>query len=181
MIEDTLAKALGLSVHTGWARCVLAGGSLRAPRLLAREPFEMLPDPERFVFHRAAEMGGPEAARFVASTRERAILAARTALSRLAGAGVVGCAVVAKAGAMPEAIEDIVGAHPRIHTAEGFFYRDALLAAAAACGLAARVVAPREVDVKAPGLAEVGRAVGRPWDRDEKIASLAAWRVLGDR
>jgi len=35
---------LGLSVHTGWAACVVAGGSVRAPRLDAREEIELLGD-----------------------------------------------------------------------------------------------------------------------------------------
>jgi len=110
---------------------------------------------------------------------------------RDAGLEVTSCAVVAKDGAMPASLEQITAAHPRIHTAEGCFYRDALLAAAQALGLVARVLPPKELESAAatvmglgraqvPGLlTDAGRIVGRPWGKDQKMAALAAWIMLG--
>jgi hypothetical protein len=109
---------------------------------------------------------------------------------RNAGLEILSCAVVAKDGAMPGSLEQIRAAHPRIHTAEGCFYRDALLAAAEAMGLVARVLPPKELESAAatvmrlaraqvPGLlTDAGRIVGRPWGKDQKMAALAAWVML---
>jgi hypothetical protein len=103
----------------------------------------------------------------------------------------VGCAIVANRAPMPAELDEIVGAHPRIHTAEGLFYRDALCSGARALGLTPIVIAPRELDAHAAKtigvrpseiarlLIAAGRAVGRPWAKDQKMAALAAWSILG--
>ncbi len=105
---------------------------------------------------------------------------------------MVGCAIVAKAGARPASIEEIIAAHPRIHTAEGCFYRDVLLAAARVSGIAPRVFPPKELDAAAEKalkideseitrlLAKIGSAVGSPWGKDQKMAALAAFTLLGE-
>ncbi|HEY8086739.1 MAG TPA: hypothetical protein VIF09_02820 [Polyangiaceae bacterium] len=188
--------ALGLSIHTGWAACVAASGTLRAPRIVARERIELLPDPDRFVFHRAAELTPAAAERAVALARRAAIARGTAALKRVltdlraGGCDPVACAIVAKDGAMPASLADIVGAHPRIHTAEGAFYRDVAGSAAEANGLPTRVVPPGQIDRLAVAamrmepsqvatlLAQAGRAAGRPWAKDQKLAALAAWTVL---
>jgi hypothetical protein len=171
--------ALGLTVHTGWAACVLAGGGLRDPRLEAREHLTLVADDAaRFVFHRAAEMTRADAAPFVARARREAVERAAAVFRRLVeGRDVRACAVVAKSGAMPE-LDVVLASHPRIHTAEGIFYRDVISDAAKAVGLRAHVVAPSELDAKDRRLTEVGRAVGKPWNQDWKLAALAAWRLL---
>jgi hypothetical protein len=178
--------ALGLSVHTGWAACVAASGSLRAPRIEAREEIEMLGDRDRFVFHRAAEMDLAAARRSVASAGTEATERATAAIARLvervraAGHAVVACAIVAQTPAMPAALEEIIAAHPRIHAAEGCFYRDVLRRAAEANRLTANVISPRSLDFAAHAalLAEAGRAAGKPWAKDQKLAALAAWSLL---
>lgn len=187
--------ALGLSVHTGWAACCVVGGDLREPDVAAREIVEMLGDPERFVFHRAAEMKRDRAEQSVASARRDALVAAKESVAALVdrmraeGRRIARCAIVARHGELPP-LDDIVSAHPRIHTAEGTFYRDVLREAAASCAMETRVVAPKELgalaaeamDVKtaqiATLLAAAGRALGPPWGKDEKTAALAAWTVL---
>jgi hypothetical protein len=77
-------------------------------------------------------------------------------------------------------LEDIVAAHPRIHTAEGRFYRDLLREAAEGAGLRVRVIAPDELDAKDAKdarLVKVGRVVGKPWSVDWKVAVMGAWQV----
>jgi len=39
------------------------------------------------------------------------------------------------------------------------------------------VIAPRDLDAKDERLVDVGKAVGRPWSVDWKVAVLGAWRV----
>lgn len=171
--------ALGLTVHTGWAACVLAGGSLRDPHVDAREHVALVADDAaRFVFHRASEMKRADAAPHIARARREAVDRASAVFRRLAeGKDVRGCAIVAKAGAMPE-LDVVLASHPRIHTAEGIFYRDVLVDAARAAGVRALVIAPSELDAKDRRLTEAGRTLGKPWNQDWKLAALAAWRVL---
>jgi hypothetical protein len=122
----------------------------------------------------------------VARAREQAVERATAAVAgvvehlRAAGHEAVACAVVASVTPMPGSLEEIVSAHPRIHTAEGCFYRDVLLRAAEANRLPSRIVPPRSLDLdgKALLLADAGRAVGKPWAKDQKLAALAAWTVL---
>jgi hypothetical protein len=65
-----------------------------------------------------------------------------------------------------------LAAHPRIHTAEGCFYRDVL---AEACPIPVRIVPPKTLDDS-----KVGKIAPAPWGRDQRLAALAAWAVLGE-
>ena len=167
--------ALGLSVHTGWAAAVLVG---RRPHVELREEIELLGDDLRFAFHMAAELPIGEAKRSVARARTLATTAARRELARLIdGREVVACAVVANDAPMPGSLETILSAHPRIHTAEGCLYRDVLEDAARAAKLRTAVIAPRSLDPKSPAI--TGADFGRPWGKDQRLAALAAWQLLG--
>ncbi|PYR33366.1 MAG: hypothetical protein DMF93_25430 [Acidobacteria bacterium] len=170
--------AVGLSIHTGWAACVVAGGSLRDPRIESRQELELLGDRDRFVFHRAADLDRMDAERSVARARSMALESASAALRQLKHAHDIRlCAIVAKPGAMP-ALDTILASHPRIHTAEGMLYRDVFVEAATANGLEARVVPPSSLNATDPALVAAGRIVGKPWNRDVRLAALAAWLSL---
>jgi hypothetical protein len=169
------ALALGICVHTGWSVVVVAGGGWKNPVLAAREHVELLGESERFVFHRAAEMKLDDAHAWVARARKEATTRASAVMKRLVAAhGVEACGLVAKKPALLP-LEEIVAAHPRIHTAEGGFYRDVLKAATEAAGAKVKVIAPGELDAKDARLAGVGRVVGKPWSADWKMAVMAAW------
>ena len=157
---------------------MLAGGSIERPRIELRERIDLLGDADRFVFHRAAEMRPAEAKAFVARAGRDARAAAVRAMQRVVeGRELAGCAIVAGTKPMPS-LEDVVASHPMMHTAEGLFYRDVLKAAAEAAGLGVRILSPKALDIKNAELAAVGRAVGKPWNADVKLAALAAWAVL---
>jgi hypothetical protein len=161
-------RAVGLSVHTGWAACVVVGGTLAKPDIVANERIEMLGDAERFCFHMAAEMKRAAVEKWLAQLRRKAVTQASRALAPLvAGAGV--CAIVAKLGE-PGSLDAVLASHPRIHTAEGCFYRDVLLEA---CAIPVRVVPPATLDVS-----KVGKLAPPPWGRDQRLAALAAWTVM---
>jgi hypothetical protein len=167
--------ALGLCVHTGWAAAVVAGGDWVQPVLVLRERVELLGEDKRFVFHKAAEMTTTAASTWVSNARREAVARATAAMTRLVAAhDVKTCGVVAKQGAMPR-LEEVVASHPRIHTAEGCFYRDVLVEAAGASGIQSRVIAPNELDPKDERLVQVGKVVGKPWSVDWKVAFLGAW------
>jgi hypothetical protein len=170
--------ALGLSLHTGWAACVVAGGSLSDPRIEARQELELLGDKDRFVFHRAAELARADAKRSIERAWSMALERASAAIRQLKhDKDVRICAVVAKHGEMPP-LDTVLASHPRIHTAEGIFYRDAVMEAARANGLVAHVVSPSTLDANDRALTAAGQIVGKPWNRDFKLAALAAWRSL---
>jgi hypothetical protein len=162
-------RALGIAPHTGWAACVVVGGTLAEPEILANEIVRILDDTERFCYHMAEGMDFRDAVDLIARTRKKAVKNAQRALSPLvAGASV--CAIVAR-DRDPGSLEHILAAHPRIHTAEGCFYRDVFREA---CGIPTRIVAPGSLDP-----ARVGKLAGPPWGRDQRMAALAGWTVLG--
>jgi hypothetical protein len=162
-------RAMGISIHTGWGACVVVGGSLLKPEIVANEVIEILEDSERFCFHVAADMKRAAAEKWIARVREKAVVNARRALSHLAAQGVSICAVVAKEGDTGD-LGAVLASHPRIHAAEGFFYRDVLRDA---CPVPIRIVSPSSLDPS-----KVGKFAAAPWGRDQKLAALAAWSVM---
>jgi hypothetical protein len=159
-----------MNVHTGWAACVVVDGSLKQPQIVANEVIDLLGDAERFCFHMAAEMDRSEAQKWIAKLREKALANARQALAPLLAHGVGAGAIVAKNGEAGD-LDKVLGSHPRIHTAEGFFYRDVLRDA---CDVPLHIVPPSTLDVS-----KVGKLAPAPWGRDQKLAALAAWKVMG--
>jgi hypothetical protein len=166
-----MKRALGISPHTGWAACVVVGGSLAKPEIVANEVIHILDDSMRFLFHMAEEMKLAEAEKWIARTRKTAVANARKALAPLAAQASV-CAIVAR-DRDPGPLERILAAHPRIHTAEGCFYRDVFREASP---VPVRLVSPADLDPS-----KVGKLAGPPWGRDQRAAALAAWTVLGKK
>jgi hypothetical protein len=165
----SVQRAIGISVHTGWGACVVVGGSLREPEIVANQVVEILGDSERFCFHVAAQMQRAAAEQWIAGIKEKAIANARRALAPLLVNQVSVCAIVAKTGEAGE-LDEVLASHPRIHRAEGCFYRDVLRDA---CAIPVHVVSPSSLDI-----AEVGKLAAAPWGRDQKLAALAAWTVM---
>lgn len=163
-----MQHAMGISIHTGWAACVVVAGSLKEPAIIANERIDILGDSERFCFHMAADMKLAAAEKWLASVRRKALANAKKALAPLLARDVAMCAIVAKDG-NPGTLETILASHPRIHTAEGCFYRDVLREA---CTVPVQLVAPRSLDIST-----IGKLSGPPWGRDQKMAALAAWSI----
>lgn len=164
-----MQRAMGVSIHTGWAACVVVSGSLAKPEIVANEVIEMLGDSERFCFHMAAEMKRAEAEKWIARARSKAVANAKRALAPLTAKDANVCAIVAKPGHAPD-LDAVLASHPRIHTAEGCFYRDVLREA---CTVPVQFVRPSALDVS-----KVGKLAAPPWGRDQKLAALAAWTVI---
>ena len=164
-----MQRAIGISPHTGWAACVVVGGTLRKPEIVANEVIEILGDSERFCFHRAADMQRAAAEKWLAGARRKAIANARRALAPLVAKDVSLCALVAKPGD-PASLDETLASHPRIHAAEGFFYRDILREV---CAMPVELIPPAALDPS-----QVGKLAAPPWGRDQKLAALAAWTAL---
>lgn len=151
---------------------MVVGGSLAKPEIVANEVVEILGDSERFCFHMAAEMKRPAAKSFIARTKRKAIANARRALAPLVAHNVSVCAILAKDGGVGD-LDKVLASHPSIHTAEGYFYRDVFRDA---CAIPVRIVTPSSLDPS-----KVGKLAAPPWGLDQKLAALAAWRVMGTR
>jgi hypothetical protein len=107
-----------------------------------------------------------------------------------AGHEVCGCGVLAGSGMPAWSTDEILAVHFRMHKAEGELFRDALIAAAQACGLALTTLPDKsalEAAVGALGsgraalddaLAVLGKAAGAPWGKDQKEAAAAALVAL---
>jgi hypothetical protein len=160
--------AIGISIHTGWGACVVVGGSLRKSEIAGNRVIELLDDAERFCFHRAAEMKPALVQEWLTHVRAKALAQARSELSPLMQHVRVG-AIVAKDGILPD-LDAVLSTHMRIHSAEGFFYRDVFREA---CQIPCRIIPPDSLNIAA-----VGKLAAKPWGRDQKLAALAAWQVM---
>lgn len=168
-----MKRALGISVHTGWGACVAVGGSLARPEIVANLVVDILGDEERFCYHMAAEMPRTAAVKWLVRLRKKAVANARRVIAPFFNprgevrAGV--CAIVAKEGE-PGDLDAVLASHPRIHTAEGCFYRDVLCEA---CPVPVCIVPPASLDDS-----RVGKLAPAPWGKDQRLAALAAWQVM---
>ncbi|WEX91132.1 hypothetical protein PZN02_004760 [Sinorhizobium garamanticum] len=191
--------ALGFRVHSGWAALVAVAGSPDTPVIADRRRIEIA-DPavpgSRQPYH-AAEGLPLEKARSIIqhcehSSERFAQRALRTAIDRLRQSGyvVVGCGVLVGSGRPLPGLEATLASHTLIHAAEGEFFRNAVRAAATACGLTVTGIRESELVARAAidlgsseadllrRLADLGRSVGPPWQQDQKYAALVAWLAL---
>jgi hypothetical protein len=189
--------AVGFREHTGWATMVAVGGSERAPVVVARDRFELCDEHQpRAVYHVARDLDLAGAERLVREVEVGARRAAERQLQRVAeeleagGYRVVGAAVASDTRMVPTDIFEILASHPLVHTAEGQLFRGALAGAAELRGLpmtrfvwqdlyeqAAAQIGTSDESLRAQ-LTGLGRALGPPWQRDQKEAAAAAWLAL---
>lgn len=164
-----MERAIGITVHTGWGACVIVGGSLRTPEIVGNRIIELLDGPERFCYHRAAEMKTGSVREWLVQVRAKALAQARSKLAPLLAENVGIGAIVAKDGDLPDP-DAALATHMRIHSAEGLFYRDVFRDA---CQIPCRIVPPDSLDVTL-----VGKLAVKPWGQDQRLAALAAWRAM---
>ena len=165
-----MKHAIGISVHTGWGACVVVGGSVHEPEIVGNKIVELLDDAERFCYHRAARMKAAAVREWLTVVRAKALDRARSELAPLLAQDVRVGAIVAKDGTLPD-LDAALATHMRIHSAEGLFYRDVFRDA---CRISCHIIPPASLDVGA-----VGKLATSPWGRDQKLAALAAWQVMG--
>jgi hypothetical protein len=192
--------AIGLRAHSGWAALVALGGPATAPEVIARRRIEIA-DPKirgsKQPFHAAEPLEFPDAQAFIERCTRSTERLAREALQaavdglRDRRSEPVGCGIILGSGRTLPGLESILKSHALIHTAEGEFFRKALVEACEHCGIA--VLGVKEKELYARGAAqlrtpvnelerrvqEMGKPVGPPWTQDQKYAALAAWMALG--
>jgi hypothetical protein len=151
---------------------------------------------EGAVYHKAQELPLARAEALIHSSADRFERLAREALAaivsklRADGHEPVATAMVGDRAKVLPPLESILKSHPLVHAAEGELYRHALLRATEACripacllpagklsALAATTLGVSPANLAAQ-LAAIGKASGRPWAKDQKEATLAAWIAL---
>lgn len=188
--------ALGFRVHSGWTALVALAVTKGAPEILVRQRVHLV---ETFTYeyrqpyHTAERLGAEEGSAFVLRARAEARRLAFRAIRdvqmdlRARGYQLARCGLLLASGRPLPPLPKILASHSLIHTADGELFREALLHAAARCGLKALTIKERELlefasrKIRAkPGdltrrIAELGRPLGAPWSQDEKLATMVAW------
>jgi hypothetical protein len=188
--------AIGLRVKTGRATAVVMTGPASAPRVLSRKSLQLwdpaVPESHQ-PWHAEFELPAEESALIVPKALEAVERVALSALRELVGevqtgqGAKLGISLVAGSATDPESIRN---PHMRAHAREGQLFPHALAAAARTMRIPAVMMVESEVFAtaaaklgKSPGaikiaVAEMGRAVGKPWSAEEKCAAAAAWITL---
>jgi hypothetical protein len=192
--------AIGLRAHSGWAALVALAGPATSPEVIARRRIEIA-DPgirgSKQPFHAAEPFDFPDAKAYIErcsrSTERLSREALQAAIDGLRDrrAEPVGCGIVMGSGRTLPGLEAILKSHALIHTAEGEFFRNALVAACEHCGIPVLGVKEKELFERSAAhfrkpvselerrVQEIGKSVGPPWTQDQKYAALVAWMALG--
>jgi hypothetical protein len=189
---------MGLRVKTGRAIAVLVSGTARKPRVLSRREVTLfdpaVPHSDQ-PYHVALELGEKRAAPILARALEAVRAAGRRELGALAESLAAPSHELRGVGLVVGSLGDpakLGNPHVRAHALEGQLYWQVLDAAARELGLPCKVVTEKEIYARASeslgvkpdalraAVAELGRAIGRPWGAEEKTAALAAWWALSD-
>lgn len=151
--------AAGFKAHSGWAAVVVVGA--------AGDGYEIV---ERVVEK------GLAVVRAVAR-RELHALVERL---RREGRDVAGCAVLTGAPMPRYSVEQVLAVHVRMHQAEGAMFVDALCNSVEHARMPLVRVPAKDADGEAGSerIASLGKRLGPPWARDQRLAAAAALRVL---
>jgi hypothetical protein len=154
-------------------------GPVGSPTVVERSRVDLIgADVPRQPFHAAKGLSRREAERLVGwvETASHA-LAADVLADLVARHGIIAVGVTLGSGRRPpDDMGRVLASHAAQHSAEGWLYRDALLEAAHERGLTA--VGVPEPDLDEPWAAALGRGLGPPWAKDQKLAACVAHRAL---
>jgi hypothetical protein len=191
--------AVGFRVHSGWTSLVAVALENGKPMVLARQRphlVETFSYTFRQPYHTAEKMTLDEASDFLAKqqaeTRCCALAAIRSAEKDVAAQGykLTGATLLLASGRPLPELAQILAAHSLIHTADGEFFREALLHGCAQRKLTVSTIKERELFAAASAslrrnpaalaklVGDLGKPLGSPWTQDEKLAALAAWVAL---
>jgi hypothetical protein len=194
------SSALGFRVHSGWTSLIALALENNQPIILSRQRPHLVATFSytfRQPYHTAEKMDLAEARTFLdqqrGDARKLALEALRSAQTEVAQQGYkLTCAALLLASGRPlPELPKILASHSIIHTADGEFFREALLHACARAKLTVTKIKDRELlasasttlQRKPPALSrfvnDLGKPLGSPWTQDEKFATLAAWLALG--
>jgi hypothetical protein len=191
--------ALGFRVHSGWTSLIALALENNQPIVLSRQRPHLVATFSytfRQPYHTAEKMDLTEAQTFLDQQRDEsrvlALAALRFAQTEVAQQGykLTRAALLLASGRPLPELRKILASHSIIHTADGEFFREALLHACARANLAVTKIKDRELLACASStlrrkpaaltstVADLGKALGSPWTQDEKFATLVAWLAL---
>jgi hypothetical protein len=194
--------ALGFRVHSGWTSLIALALENNQPIILARQRPHLVATFSyafRQPYHTAEKMDLAEAQTFLDQQRDEARVLALSALRSVQteitqqGYKLTRAALLLASGRPLPELSKILASHSIIHTADGEFFREALIHACARANLAVTKIKDREVIACASRtlrrkpaaltstVADLGKPLGPPWTQDEKFATLVAWLALCER
>jgi hypothetical protein len=174
---------------------VALSGPKPAPVVVLRRRIELTAGGGRKQpYHEAEPMPFSEASAHIDACASAAAAASckslREAIAKLSAYDIEGACILTASGRPLPALAAILRSHALIHTAEGEFFRSAVLQACDSCGVVHWRI--KERDLWAEGDRVLGRSreevqcavnafkkdLGPPWQQDQKLAALAAWVTL---
>jgi hypothetical protein len=193
--------ALGFRVHSGWTSLIALALENNRPIILARQRPHLVATFSytfRQPYHTAEKMDLAEARTFLDQQRREACKLALEALrgaqneATQQGYKLTRAALLLASGRPLPELPKILASHSIIHTADGEFFREALLHACTRANLAVTKIKDRELLAAASAtlrrkplalarfVNDLGKRLGSPWTQDEKFATLAAWLALSN-
>ena len=187
--------ALGFRMHSGWGVLVAVSAGTNLIEVVGRKRI-VTADPStpgaNQPYHYAANLELGEAERYLADSATVSESLAFAAIGEVVRElqeqdyRIVGSAVLLAAGRPLPSVRNILAVHSLMHAAEGEFFRNAVQKACERSNIAVARIRERELDAvlktkfgpRASQLehriASLGRAIGPPWTKDHKSATLAA-------
>jgi len=196
--------AIGVRMHSGWGVLVAVSGDPGSVEVIDRRRI-VITDPAipgaNQPYHYAASLGISgrglrESEKYLAScatvSERLAFTAIEEVVRKLEGQDhrVVGSAVLLASGHPLPPLAKILGSHPLLHTAEGQFFRNAVIQACQRLKLTVAEIRERELEQQAEAafkratgqvqqrIASLATSIGPPWTKDHKSAALAALLIL---
>jgi len=198
-----LKIAIGLKAHSGWAALVALGKRGDEVVVIDRRRIELVESDSaawaKQPYHAAEDLSADDARQVVRrgikaahriAAREMRDLVKR---SNQAAHQIVGCGVLVPAPMPDWTIDQILSVHIRMHKAEGVLFPSALTQAAAAANLDVVSIPEKELSVRGEKtfgislaalmktIVALGKSVGPPWGKDQKLAALAAMIILKEQ
>jgi hypothetical protein len=192
--------AFGVKAHSGWAALVAIGAGSRGAEVIDRRRVELVSEADaswaKQPYHAAETLPMDEARKLVQRGHEgahrHAVRALRQAFDHAGEVGhaIAGCAVLVGEPMPTWSVAEILAVHVRMHRAEGALFREALVRAAAECGVEALPIREKELILRAQEalaapwrallsrITALGKSAGPPWGKDQKQAALAALIAL---
>jgi hypothetical protein len=182
--------AIGVRAHSGWAALVAVTGRPGSVRVLDRRRI-VIADPQTpgakqpYHFAEKLELGAAEKhlESCAAVSQRLALSAIGHVVKELKGYEIAGAAVLLASGRQLPSLPDILRSHALIHTAEGEFFRLIVRQACERLGICVTGIREKELGEGSAlhlEIARLGKIVGPPWTQDQKMAALAAMKVLSD-
>lgn len=191
--------ALGICMHSGWGVLVAVSGHALSPKIVDRRRFEVI-DPAvpgaKQPYHHAATLRFAESEKYlhqcasVSKQLAAGVIAELVRQQDRSGCSIIGAAILRSAARPLPPLPNILSSHPLIHTAEGEFFRNVVADACDRLGIPVTSVRERDLATQAQAsfaaaarrvqqtIAQLGTAIGPPWTKDHKAATLAASLLL---